>query len=135
MTLNVLNHCRSQQAEKEESIILGVIFRRLYQNMQDFFNSLDTLLTSISHEDKIRIFKSENGYLVSLTRIQKRIVDPQRRRILSILSKTGYFGYVIRCVYYYYGRKNFWMPRYPINDWVASCSQSMQRPKSLQLKS
>ena len=98
MTLNVLNHCRSQQAEKEESIILGVIFRRLYQNMQDFFNSLDTLLTSISHEDKIRIFKSENGYLVSLTRIQKRIVDPQRRRILSILSKTGYFGYAFTII-------------------------------------
>ena len=84
----MLNHCRSQQAEKEKSIILGVIYRRLYQNMQDFFNSLDTLLTSISNEDKIRIFKSENGYFVSLTRIQKRIVDPQRRSILSILSKT-----------------------------------------------
>ena len=35
------------------------------------------------------------------TKIQKRITDPndpQRRGILWIISKTGYFGYMIRSV-------------------------------------
>lgn len=50
---------------------------------------------------QIQIFKSENGYFVSLTRLQKRIIDPndpQQRWILSILSKHVYFGCVIRSV-------------------------------------
>ena len=38
---------------KEKNIIVGVVYRPLNQNLQDFMNSLDSLLASISKENKI----------------------------------------------------------------------------------
>ena len=38
---------------KEKNIIVGVVYRPPNQNLQDFMNSLDLLLASISKENKI----------------------------------------------------------------------------------
>ena len=38
---------------KEKNIIVGVVYRSPKQNLQDFMNSLDSLLASISKENKI----------------------------------------------------------------------------------
>jgi len=38
---------------KEKKIIVGVVHRSPNQNLQDFMNSLDSLLASISKENKI----------------------------------------------------------------------------------
>ena len=55
----------------------------------------------------VSLLKSKSGFLIQkriyrfFTKIENRIVDsndPQRRWILWIISKTGYFGYMIRNV-------------------------------------
>ena len=42
---------------KEKNIIVGVVYRPPNQNLQDFMNNLDSLLTSISKENKICCFR------------------------------------------------------------------------------
>ena len=42
---------------KEKNIIVGVVYRPPNQNLQDFMNNLDSLLASISKENKICCFR------------------------------------------------------------------------------
>ena len=65
---------------------------------------LDCDTPVLAEQRCVSLLKSKSGFLIRkrifrfFTKIQKRIIDPndpQRRWILWIISKTGYFGYMI----------------------------------------
>ena len=73
----------------------------------------------------ISLLKSKSGFSIRkrifrfFTKIQKRITDPndpQRRWILWIISKTGYFGYMIRSVSLLRIRKEWTLPAVTRNN-------------------
>ena len=73
----------------------------------------------------ISLLKSKSGFSIRkrifrfFTKIQKRITDPndpQRRWILWIISKTGYFGYMIRSVSLLRIRKEWTLPAVTWNN-------------------
>ena len=68
---------------------------------------LDCDIPVLAEQRCVSLLKSKSGFLIRkrifrfFTKIQKRIIDPndpQRRWILWIISRTGYFGYTIRSV-------------------------------------
>ena len=74
---------------------------------------LDCDTPVLAEQRCVSLLKSKSGFLIRkrifrfFTKIQKRIIDPndpQRRWILWIISKTGYFGYMIMIqAFLYYG--------------------------------
>ena len=80
----------------------------------------------------VSLLKSKSGFLIRkrifrfFTKIQKWIIDPndpQRRWILWIISKTGYFGYMIRNVSLLRIRKEWMQPAVTRNNFntYSSC--------------
>ena len=58
---------------KEKNIIVGMVYRPPKQNLQDFMNSLDSLLTSISKENKICYVLGEWNLDLSTTIVPKQL--------------------------------------------------------------
>ena len=98
---------------------MGILLRNGIHFLQNSVQFAETL-SELSDEEKldcdtpglteqrcVSLLKSKSGFLLRkrifrfFTKIEKRITDPndpQRRWILWIISKTGYFGYMIRNV-------------------------------------
>ena len=99
---------------------------RITNSNQNFVIGFNKIKGAFLYQNPNPDFLCKNGRIFRFfTKIQKRIIDPndpQWRWILWIISKTGYFGYMIRSVPLLRIRKEWIQPVVARNNFITRSS-------------
>ena len=103
---------------------------RITNSNQNFVIGFNKIKGAFLYQNPNPDFLCKNGRIFRFfTKIQKRIIDPndpQWRWILWIISKTGYFGYMIRNVSLLRIRKEWIQPAVTPNNFDTYSSWSLR---------